>query len=198
MLPILTKPTEFLRPDSSSPCKCFPQEELSAHESTNLCTINDEDVCKYQRRLHAYLRKLTRDEDQVLVLSQEVWLRVIKYKVILQEDVDQFPTLARIAKHAFLDARKRNRRWVALGPENEPAFSETFQNLEQEDLIERLEQFISTLPYPEEKVFWIRYEKRGLSWEEVADTLGITVSTAKKRFYRARRRLRANLSNILR
>jgi RNA polymerase sigma factor (sigma-70 family) len=171
---------------------------VASKEAMNFCTINEDDVRKYQWRLRAYLRKLTKDQDQVLVLLQEVWLRVIKYKVILQEEVDQFPTLARIAKHAFLDARKRNRPWVALDPENEPAFSEAFQNLEQEDLIQRLEKFFSSLPYPEEKVLRIRYENRDLSWEEVADTLGIKVSTAKKRFYRARRRLRANLSNILR
>jgi RNA polymerase sigma factor (sigma-70 family) len=166
-------------------------------EGTHLCTISDDDVCKYQGRLLAYLRKLTQDEDEVLVLSQEVWLRVIKYKVILQQGVDQFPTLARIARNAFLEVRRRNRLWVPLGPENEPIFSENYQNLDREELMQRLQQFLLTFPSSEQKVFWFRYKEDGLSWEDLADTLGISVHTAKKQYRRTLGRLRAKLPSTL-
>ena len=159
-----------------------------------MSNLNHDLVQRYERRLLTYCRKLTRDYDQALDLSQQTWVRVIEYRVTLDTPTrDAFWLLARIARNVFLTNRKRKSNWFPLTNEDEPEVSDSTRLVESEDLLRGFDELIGTLPAPEEAAFRLRFDGKGLTLEEVACALGIPLETAKKRYYRARRRLRAKV-----
>lgn len=185
------------RRNSHCPARVPPAAGRPAAGRRRRKAVTNEEVLKYQPQLFVFNYMLTGDYHQSLDLGQEVWLRVLKYGVNLPEDeTDGFRLLARIARNAFLTGLQR-RPSLPLVPRDVSGESESFQNVEREDLMRRLEQLVSSLPIAEQSVFWVRNEMRGLTWEGVAELLGISPHTAKKRYSRALRRLRVKVPRVL-
>ena len=143
------------------------------------------------------------DRDEALDLSQEVFLRVFRtiYRFRGQSSLRTW-----IYRIAVNQARNRHRFWrrrhradqvsldqhIATHGEFLSGESTPDRMFAQKELAERLQQALDHLPFDQRTAIVLR-EIDGLSYEEIAFSLGVAVGTVKSRLTRARQALRLEL-----
>jgi RNA polymerase sigma-70 factor (ECF subfamily) len=185
--------------------------EVGGHEAALVqrCAEGDETACadlvaEHQRMVVQLAMNLLGDRDEALDLSQEVFLRVFR---TIHRFRGQSSLRTWIYRIAVNQARNRHRFWrrrhradqVSLdqhisthgdflsGGENTPD-----RVLAQKELAARIERALGELPFDQRTAIVLR-EVDGLSYEEIAYSLGVAVGTVKSRLTRARQTLRAEL-----
>jgi RNA polymerase sigma-70 factor (ECF subfamily) len=178
------------------------------------CAAGDELACaelvaEHERMVYQLALNLLGDREEALDVSQEVFLRV-------------FRTIHRFRGHSALrtwifrivvnQARNRQRWWrrrfvrqqVSLDLHIEqhgdlPAVTDAEtapdRALDRKQLAERIQDTLETLPFDQRTVIVLR-EVDGLSYDEIAYSLGVTLGTVKARLTRARQALRACLKEV--
>jgi RNA polymerase sigma-70 factor (ECF subfamily) len=148
---------------------------------------------------------LLSDRDEALDLSQEVFLRVFR---TIHRFRGQSSLRTWIYRIAVNQARNRHRFWrrrhradqVSLD-QHIAAYGDDFRSgrettpdrmLAQKELAEQLQQALDHLPFDQRTAIVLR-EIDGLSYEEIAFSLGVAVGTVKSRLTRARQALRLEL-----
>jgi RNA polymerase sigma-70 factor (ECF subfamily) len=161
-------------------------------------------VAEHQRMVVQLAINLLGDRDEALDLSQEVFLRVFRTIGRFRGQSSLRTWIYRIAVN---QARNRHRFWrrrhradqvsldqhvashgdllsaAALGPD---------RLLAQKELAARLQQALDALPFDQRTAIVLR-EVDGLSYEEIAFSLGVAIGTVKSRLTRARQTLRLEL-----
>lgn len=107
-------------------------------------------------------------------------------------------TLYTMTKHCILNriqhnntAIRANYRYAQQHPEWENA---TVQTFEREERLQRLEQAICTLPVQKQQV--VRMKRNGLSNEEIAERLHVSIHTIKSHYQESIKLLRARLRDL--
>ena len=173
------------------------------------CAAGDETafaevVAEHQRMVVQLALNLLGDRDEALDLSQEVFLRVFR---TISRFRGQSTLKTWIYRIAVNQARNRHRFWrrrhradqVSLdahvathGEFLSAATSRPDRVLAQKELAARLENALDALPFDQRTAIVLR-EVDGLSYEEIAYSLGVAVGTVKSRLTRARQTLRLEL-----
>jgi RNA polymerase sigma-70 factor (ECF subfamily) len=173
------------------------------------CAAGDEGafaelVAEHQRMVVQLAMNLLGDRDEALDLSQDVFIRVFR---TIGQFRGQSALRTWIYRIAVNQARNRHRFWrrrhradqvsldqhvashgdllsaAALGPD---------RLLAQKELAARLQQALDALPFDQRTAIVLR-EVDGLSYEEIAFSLGVAIGTVKSRLTRARQTLRLEL-----
>jgi RNA polymerase sigma-70 factor, ECF subfamily len=173
------------------------------------CAVGDESasaelVADHQRIVVQLATNLLGDREEALDLSQEVFLRVFR---TIHRFRGQSSLRTWIYRIAVNQARNRHRFWrrrhradqISLDQHIE-AHGDVFSGLgptpervlAQKELAERLRVALDRLPFDQRTAIVLR-EVDGLSYEEIAYSLGLAVGTVKSRLTRARQALRAEL-----
>jgi RNA polymerase sigma-70 factor (ECF subfamily) len=173
------------------------------------CAVGDEAACadlvaEHQRMVVQLAMNLLGDRDEALDLSQEVFLRVFR---TIHRFRGQSSLRTWIYRIAVNQARNRHRFWrrrhradqVSLD-EHLAAHGDSLSGgeatpdrvLAQKELAERLQHALDHLPFDQRTAIVLR-EVDGLSYEEIAYSLGVAVGTVKSRLTRARQALRLEL-----
>jgi RNA polymerase sigma-70 factor, ECF subfamily len=144
------------------------------------------------------------DRDEALDLSQEVFLRVFR---TIRRFRGQSTLRTWIYRIAVNQARNRHRFWrrrhradqvsldqhLAAHGDMLPAEESTPERvLAQKELAAQLQHALDHLPFDQRAAILLR-EIDGLSYEEIAFSLGVAVGTVKSRLTRARQALRLEL-----
>ena len=161
-------------------------------------------VAEHQRMVVHLAMNLLGDRDEALDLSQDVFIRVFR---TIRQFRGQSALRTWIYRIAVNQARNRHRFWrrrrradqvsldahVALHGEF-PCGGEAGPDriLAQKELAVRLQQALAALPFDQRTAIVLR-EVDGLSYDEIAYSLGVAVGTVKSRLTRARQTLRAGL-----
>jgi len=159
-----------------------------------------EDVVRdHSARVYRLSYRLTGNSHDAEDLTQEVFVRVFR-------SLDTYTPgtfegwLHRITTNLFLDlARRRQRiRFEGLGEETEarlggaePTPAEAFDDRHLDGDIQAALKALA----PEYRAAVILCDIEGLSYEEIADTLGIKLGTVRSRIHRGRAQLRAALEH---
>jgi len=172
------------------------------------CATGEEAACAelvadHQRMVVQLAMNLLGDRDEALDLSQEVFLRVFRtiYRFRGQSSLRTW-----IYRIAVNQARNRHRFWrrrhradqvsldqhIATHGEFLSGESTPDRMFAQKELAERLQQALDHLPFDQRTAIVLR-EVDGLSYEEIAFSLGVAVGTVKSRLTRARQALRLEL-----
>jgi len=165
-------------------------------------------VNRYRNPLTNYLFRMLNDYEEAVDLAQETFVRV--YFAIERYHTDYaFSTyIYRIATNLAISEirKKRRRKLLSLTSffQNEDNESQEFhlpdeKSLPDEDLIEKernitIEKAIATLPDKYRAPIILR-EIQELSYEEIAQILGLGLGTTKSRISRARALLRDKLKH---
>jgi RNA polymerase sigma-70 factor (ECF subfamily) len=174
------------------------------------CAAGEESACaelvgEHQRMVVQLAMNLLGDRDEALDLSQEVFLRVFR---TIHRFRGQSSLRTWIYRIAVNQARNRHRFWrrrhradqVSLD-QHIAAYGDDFRSgrdttpdrvLAQKELAEQLQQALDHLPFDQRTAIVLR-EIDGLSYEEIAFSLGVAVGTVKSRLTRARQALRLEL-----
>ena len=161
-------------------------------------------VAEHQRMVVQLAVNLLGDRDEALDLSQEVFLRVFRTIARFRGQSTLRTWIYRIAVN---QARNRHRFWrrrhradqvsldahVASHGEFRSAIEAGPDRvLAQKELAARLQSALDALPFDQRTAIVLR-EVDGLSYDEIAYSLGVAVGTVKSRLTRARQTLRIEL-----
>jgi len=173
------------------------------------CANGDEAACadlvaEHQRMVVQLAINLLGDRDEALDLSQEVFLRVFR---TIHGFRGQSSLRTWIYRIAVNQARNRHRFWSRRHRADQVSLDEHVaahgeflsggestpdQVLAQKELAGRLQHALDSLPFDQRTAIVLR-EIDGLSYEEIAFSLGIAIGTVKSRLTRARHALRLEL-----
>lgn len=152
---------------------------------------------RYNQRLFRVARAILADDAEAEDVMQEAYVRVFRELANFRGEARFSTWLTRIACHEALARARKRRRLVPIvgGEPPEPPSSESLgpeRELENRELQAVLREAVELLPDPLRSVFCLR-EVEGLSTEETADALGLSVENVRVRLHRAKRSLRGTL-----
>jgi RNA polymerase sigma-70 factor (ECF subfamily) len=173
------------------------------------CASGDEIACTelvgdHQRMVVQLAMNLLGDRDEALDLSQEVFLRVFR---TIHRFRGQSSLRTWIYRIAVNQARNRHRFWRRRHRADQVSLDEHLAThgdfisegeatpervLAQKELAARLQAALDRLPFDQRTAIVLR-EIDGLSYDEIAFSLGVAVGTVKSRLTRARHALRLEL-----
>lgn len=173
------------------------------------CAERDESACaelvaEHQRMVVQLAMNLLGDRDEALDLSQEVFLRVFR---TIHRFRGQSSLRTWIYRIAVNQARNRHRFWRRRHRADQVSLDQHMaahgefvsagevrpdRMLAQKELAQRLQSALDHLPFDQRTAIVLR-EIDGLSYEEIAYSLGVAVGTVKSRLTRARHALRQEL-----
>lgn len=167
-------------------------------------TASAELVAEHQRMVVQLAANLLGDREEALDLSQEVFLRVFRTIHRFRGQSSLRTWIYRIAvnqawnRHRFW--RRRHRADQVSLDQHVARHGDVFRGfnpepdrvLAQKELADRLRGALERLPFEQRTAIVLR-EVDGLSYEEIAFSLGLAIGTVKSRLTRARQALRADL-----
>ena len=173
------------------------------------CAAGDQYACaelvaEHQRMVVQLAMNLLGDRDEALDLSQDVFLRVFR---TIHRFRGQSSLRTWIYRIAVNQARNRHRFWRRRHRADQVSLDEHMAThgdfrstgdttpdrlLAQKELAARLQRALDGLPFDQRTAIVLR-EIDGLSYEEIAFSLGVAIGTVKSRLTRARQTLRVEL-----
>jgi RNA polymerase sigma-70 factor (ECF subfamily) len=192
------------------PALGWPEVEGGESALLERCALGDEAACTelvedHQRMVYQLGLHLLGDPQEALELSQEVFLRVFRGLRHFRGEASLRTWIYRIV---VTQARNRQRWWRRRRQDTHVSLDEHIKTngdlattsptaspervLSQRELARRLSRALESLPFDQRTAIVLR-EVDGLSYEEIAFSLGVAVGTVKSRLARARESLRREL-----
>ena len=152
----------------------------------------------YYKEVYWYAKSLSRDETLAKDLTQEAFFKLWKKRGILKEGVLIRGWLYKSVRNTFLDhIKKYNKETRLLEMAYADALDNTIQTENEEELrykMEIVEREIQNLPKKCSKVFLLS-KKEGLTNNEIADYLGLSIKTVEGHLTKALKILRKKLKD---
>jgi RNA polymerase sigma-70 factor (ECF subfamily) len=200
---------------SVKPIRAITWSEVGGAEAALIqrCVAGDEVACaelvnEHHRMVYQLALHLLGDHNEALDLSQEVFLRVFR---TLHGFRGQSALRTWIFRIVVNQARNRQRWWRRRHRSQQVSLDEHIRThgeplehsvesapdrvLGQKHMAGRISAALESLPFDQRTAIVLR-EIDGLSYEEIAFSLGIAVGTVKSRLARARESLRAQLRDV--
>src|ERR1700683_230632 len=158
---------------------------------------------QFRKEIFAYIRSRVGDAATADDLTQETFLKVERALTRGTEPEHFRGWIFQIARNSVLDWMKERRRLVALAEERgvgEPVDRQAVDSVDNEfrqGLFAYASNVIERMPSEDREALTLT-ELDGLSREELAKHLGISVSAAKSRVVRARAKLRKTIEDCCR
>jgi RNA polymerase sigma-70 factor, ECF subfamily len=165
-------------------------------------------VQEYKNRIHCYVCRMTNDSADAEDITQEVFIRAYQSLSAFRHDAALDTWLYRIATNLVIDRFRRGKRGPQVVPGGGEA-DEAVRELPSTDrevdpqataqLVElqrQVQKAIHSLPGKLRTVV-VLHDMEGLSYEEVAQTVGCPVGTVKSRLFNARLLLKRKLQHYM-
>lgn len=165
-------------------------------------------VVRHQRKAYAVALGMVRDPDDARDICQEAFLKAHKHLARFEGEAQFFTWLYRIIANLAIDHLRRKRRATVELDETqleEPPADDTGVSphrlgfdpqraLSDRELRARITAALDQLS-PAHRAVLVMREVDGLSYQEMADTLGIAIGTVMSRLFHARKRMQALLKD---
>ncbi len=152
-------------------------------------------VARFRRRVFHIAYKFTGRHDEAEDLTQEIFLKLFKSLDKFRRDADFSTWLSSVARHYCIDhyrARKREREVLVddlLAFDRAPAsYGNPQRAIEETDSKALLRRGLDQLP-PKLREAVVLRDLQGLTYQEMADRLGLPEGTVKSRINRGREEL---------
>lgn len=149
---------------------------------------------RYSSTVHAYCVKVLGYSDDAEDIFQETFIKFYKNVTNQTTKFNIKGYLLTIARNLSLNA-KRNKKQTVSEEYLEFLYEEN-QKYEQKELLDLVNRAIDLLD-EEYKEAYILKEYNGLEYSEIAELTGITISNAKSRVFRAKKKIRDILQPYL-
>jgi RNA polymerase sigma-70 factor, ECF subfamily len=163
-------------------------------------------VARYQNRLYRYLLRLVRQQAEAEDLFQNTWIRVAE-KIASYDPSRSFEAwLFTLARNLAIDHLRRLRPESLDEPIGDGESGETYvarlrsaetgayERIASQERSSRIGESMDALPVPYREVLTLRFEEE-MKLEEIAEVLGVPLSTVKTRLRRALDRMRVSMDS---
>src|SRR5919108_5073829 len=165
-------------------------------------------VERYQRRVYQLALGMVKDSDEAMDITQETFVRVHRYLPSFKGDSSFFTWTYRIATNLCLDAARKRGRGERVEMDERDAEIESRMDPPSaalagpqraalnEELKAKIDEALQELSENHRAILLLR-EVEGLSYEELAKTLGIRKGTVMSRLFHARLKMQRKLREYL-
>ena len=183
--------------------------ECIEEKNQNSC---NEFMRRYFEKVSRLVRRITKNQLDTQDVVQDVFLKVIE-KIDTYRGLSKFSTwVYKITENTSFNYLRANTKYnKSLSFEDNMFFNTDEYNFTtmgynselkigpesivlKKEILEKIENAVNELPLNYREVFKLR-DIEGLSYEEISNELGISVTTLKVRLHRARKELRKKLSD---
>jgi RNA polymerase sigma-70 factor, ECF subfamily len=164
-------------------------------------------IVRYQRKVYAVALGIVKDRDAAWDVAQEAFLRVHQHLADFKGESSFSTWVLRIATHLAIDT-VRKERTASKEPVDEVREADLQEggdgilatalgtdpqaNALRRELADRMTRALEELP-PKHRTILVLREVEGLSYEELAERLGIHKGTVMSRLFHARKKMQAAL-----
>lgn len=152
----------------------------------------EELVRRYQRPLFNVAVRLLGRHDDAADATQNAFVKAYRHLDTFDATQRFFSWMYRILRNECLNLIRGQRNWEPLS-DDLPGMAAPSEHLEDAERQRAVQRAVTSLAYEHREVIALRHFA-GLSYEEIAATLGIPAKTVKSRLYSARQRLAEILS----
>ena len=165
-------------------------------------------VERYQRRVYQLALGMVKDADEAMDITQETFVRVHRYLPSFKGDSSFFTWTYRIATNLGLDSTRKRGRTERVELDESDADIEAHMDPPSAalagphraalnaELKSKIEEALAALSENHRAILLLR-EVEGLSYEELARTLGIRKGTVMSRLFHARLKMQRKLREYL-
>jgi RNA polymerase sigma-70 factor (ECF subfamily) len=148
---------------------------------------------RYSQRIFAYCLRIVGNQEDAQDIFQETFLKF--YKTTENERiVDNISAfMLTIARNLCLNHKRDHKLTIAF---EEFRFSTNDESYEHKELMQLIATALELLDFEYREAFVLR-QYHGMSYKEISDIVGDTVSTVKNRVWRAKEKLKDILSPYL-
>lgn len=146
-------------------------------------------VEKYQLNVLRFVYTMLKEKEASEDITQEVFITVYNKLSMYDNKYSFLNWILQIAKNKTIDYTRKHRKIYesnideaydistkAMGPEDTAEYNETKR---------RVENYIQALEITDKQILSLRYTE-DLTFKEIADIIGITETTVKRRYYKIR------------
>ncbi|MCQ9616884.1 RNA polymerase sigma factor RpoE [Paenalcaligenes niemegkensis] len=165
-------------------------------------------VLKYQRRIMRLLSRMVRDAGEVEDVAQETFIKAYRALPQFRGDSAFYTWLYRIAINTARNWQASSNRRPSLINSYESEDGETFDPIDNltdistpeaemisRQVVETVNAAINELPEELRTAIVLR-EIEGMSYEDIAETMGCPIGTVRSRIFRAREAIAAELRPV--
>lgn len=154
-------------------------------------------VKRYQNPLFSFIRRCVEDRQTAEDLTQEVFLRVYRSAGRFEPRARVSAWIFRIAYNLAVNEVKRRKRFLTFREESANIPEEfpeggPFGSARLDEMKQEIAAAMDELPHNQRAALLLRVDE-GLSYREIADVMGLSVSGVESLIYRARTHLKKTL-----
>lgn len=175
-------------------------EKFTDAEIVELAALKDEYfeylVYRYQGFLKSIVLSLASSKDEAEELFQESLWKLYNSLGTYRSEYPFKPWLRKLVLTTFLNMKRKERKTVSIEELSDKGVEFSFSERSEEDveLESALKEALSRLPKDTRAIIYLRF-KEGLTHEEIAKELGMSVEAVRKRFSRALKTLKEVMSD---
>lgn len=187
----VTDESEPLSPGSR---KAADDAALVAHARTGDVGAFEELVRRYRNDVYAVSYHFLRNREEAWDVAQEAFIKAHRSLKRFRGDASFKTWILRIAANHCKDTLKKRRlKTVSIDemmPYQQPPSGalDPAQELEAQEIGKAIDEALAELPVKHRTAFMLR-EFQGLSYQEMADTMGCNIGTVMSRLHHARKKL---------
>lgn len=168
-------------------------------------------VERYQRKVYSIAFGVVRNHETALDITQDTFVKVHRNLPNFKGESSFYTWIYRIVVNLCIDKKRRQARQAEVDYDDTLAHGEGFssgptlastqidnpaQAASRKELVEHMDQALATLT-EEHKAILIMREVEGLSYEELAENLGLPKGTVMSRLFHARKNFQKALLRYL-
>jgi RNA polymerase sigma factor (sigma-70 family) len=177
--------------------------ERTDYQLVEACLNGDKDafselVSRYKRLIYSVAYKFSRDSEEVDDMAQDAFIKIYKSLSRYNSQYKFSTWCVKVATNICLDHVRRNKIKSVSFEEMEgikAGGNSPEEHYLRKEKSQMLKEAINGLPEIYREPI-IMYHQKGMSYKEIAESLGKPMSIIKNRIFRARRTLRESLSGV--
>jgi RNA polymerase sigma-70 factor (ECF subfamily) len=142
---------------------------------------------RHNRQVYGFFYRMTGSRELSEDLTQDVFLRILRYRETYQPHTSFTPWVYGIARNAFIDLMRKRRPeavWDDAAPEMQSREEPADERLRARQETEMIQRALASLPADKREVLILsRYQN--LRYEEIGRILGCEPNAVKQRVFRA-------------
>jgi RNA polymerase sigma-70 factor (ECF subfamily) len=150
---------------------------------------------RHQGAVYGFARRFLKDAQEAEEIAQEVFLRLYRTAGTYRCQASLRSYLFRIAKNLCIDVLRKKRPEPMAEPPETTDGRTAFEQVAEAQSLQRLLEALDRLPDNQRAAILLRHDQ-GMRYEEIAESLNLTVSAVDSLLVRARRTLRKRLPDL--